>query len=306
MKFTDVFRPRKWISHFMYKDIFHKLSDKNALKLKYYATIGKRLNLDDPQTFNEKIQWLKLYDQNPMYTTYVDKYAVKAFVKERIGEEYIIPTIGVWDNPADIDFASLPSQFVLKVTHDSGGLVICKDKSMLDWEAVCLKLNKSLARDYYMLHREWPYKNVPRRIIAETYMEDEKSKELPDYKFFCFHGEPKMMFIATGRQNINDETRFDFFDMSFNHLAIKNGHPNADTTPAKPQNFDLMIQLAKKLSQGIPHVRVDFYEMNGQVYFGEMTFSHWSGFVPFEPESWDYTLGQWIDLKQVKPYSRNS
>lgn len=258
--------------------------------------MGKRLNLSTPRTFNEKLQWLKLNDRKPEYTVMVDKYAVKKYVSDRIGDQYIIPTLGVWDRPEDIDFESLPDQFVLKVTHDSGGLVICRDKATLDKEATIQKLHKSLQRDYYQVHREWPYKNVPRRIIAEQYMEDKETGELRDYKFFCFNGTARLLFIATDRMNKNEETKFDFFDMELNHLDIKNGHPNADTSPAKPKNFEEMRHLAEKLSQNIPHVRVDFYEVNGKTYFGELTFSHWSGLVPFEPEEWDRTIGDWIKL----------
>lgn len=296
MKLRNLFKPRKWVELFVGSSFAKRLSDEKFLKLKYYAHMGKRLNLSTPRTFNEKLQWLKLNDRKPEYTVMVDKYAVKKYVSDRIGDQYIIPTLGVWDRPEDIDFESLPDQFVLKVTHDSGGLVICRDKATLDKEATIQKLHKSLQRDYYQVHREWPYKNVPRRIIAEQYMEDKETGELRDYKFFCFNGTARLLFIATDRMNKNEETKFDFFDMELNHLDIKNGHPNADTSPAKPKNFEEMRHLAEKLSQNIPHVRVDFYEVNGKTYFGELTFSHWSGLVPFEPEEWDRTIGDWIKL----------
>lgn len=300
MKLKSVFKIRKWVELYICSKYAERLSDKSFLKLKYYAFMGKKLNLDNPRTYNEKLQWLKLYDRNPLYTIMVDKHEAKRYVANVIGEKYIIPELGLWNTPDEIDFDSLPERFVLKVTHDSGGLVICRDKSMLDVESAKAKLMKSLNRDYYRKHREWPYKNVKRRIIAEEYMEDQKTAELRDYKFFCFDGEVRLMFVATGRQEENKETRFDFFDAQYNHLNIKNGHPMAEYVPEKPQNYELMKELAEKLSHGIPHVRVDFYEVNGQVYFGEMTFSHWSGFVPFEPESWDETLGSWINLPSVK------
>jgi hypothetical protein len=221
---------------------------------------------------------------------------VKQYVSEAIGAQYVIPLLGIWNKPEEINFDALPVQFVLKVTHDSGGLVICRNKAELNKEEVCRKLNKSLNRDYYIVHREWPYKDVPRRIIAEQFLEDEATSELRDYKFFCFDGVPKIMFVATGRQNRERETCFDFFDMDYNHLEIKNGHPMAEIMPEKPVNFELMKHLASILSQHIPQVRVDFYEVNGRVYFGEMTFSHWSGIVPFEPTEWDLKLGEWINL----------
>lgn len=270
--------------------------DKWYLKLKYKASMGKSLNLDNPKTYNEKLQWLKLYDRNPEYTMIVDKQAVKKYVAGIIGAEYIIPTLGVWERPDDVDFDSLPNQFVLKCTHDSGGLVICQDKAKLDIANAKEKLNKALRSNFYYVGREWPYKNVKPQIFAETYMEDAQTGELRDYKFFCFDGVAKALFIATDRQKAGEEVKFDFFNMDFEHLDFRQGHPNADKIPEKPQNFDLMWQLAEKLSQGIPHVRVDFYEVNGKVYFGELTFYHHNGFTPFEPAIWDDIFGNWIKL----------
>ncbi|MBR2309186.1 MAG: glycosyl transferase [Oscillospiraceae bacterium] len=275
---------------------FNSFSDKLYLKIMFWANMGKRLDLKNPKTYNEKLQWLKLYDRKPEYTTMVDKYEAKKYVAERIGEEYIIPTLGVWDRFDDIDFDSLPDQFVLKCTHDSGGLVICRDKAQLDMAATKAKLERSLNRNYYLHGREWPYEDVKPRILAEAYMEDNQTRELRDYKFFCFDGEVKALFIASDRQTEGEETKFDFFDAEYNHLPFINGHPNAKTPPEKPQCFEEMKELAAKLSKGIPHLRVDFYEVDGKIYFGELTFSHWSGLVPFEPEQWDYTFGSWITL----------
>jgi hypothetical protein len=273
----------------------HLFSDRFYLKCAYKEKMGKRLNLDNPQTYNEKLQWLKLYDRKPEYTKMVDKYDVKEYISEKIGEEYIIPTLGIWNEFEEIDFDLLPKQFVLKCTHDSGGLVVCRDKSQLDIAAAREKINRCMKRNYFWHGREWPYKNVKPRIIAEEYLEDKKTSELRDYKFFTFNGTPKLLFIATERYGL-EETKFDFFDMDFNHLNITNGHPNAKILPEKPLNFDKMKELAAKLSKNIPHLRVDFYEVDGKVYFGELTFFHWSGMVPFEPEEWDLKLGQWIDL----------
>ena len=274
------------------------LPDSAFLKIKYRYRMGKKLNLKDPKTFNEKLQWLKLYDRKPIYTTMVDKQEVKKYVADRIGEEYIIPTLGVWDKFEDIDFDYLPNQFVLKCTHDSGGLCICKDKSIFDIAAAKQKINKCLKKNYYYSGREWPYKNIKPRIIAEQYMEDTKTAELRDYKFFTFNGEAKMLFIASERQKQGTETKFDFFDMEFNHLPFTNGHPNAEVLPQKPERFEEMRALAEKLSEGIPHLRVDFYEVDGKIYFGELTFFHWSGMVPFDPEEWDYKIGSWLKLPQ--------
>lgn len=272
------------------------IPDKLYLSIYYRLNMRKRLDWSDLQTYNEKLQWLKIHNRKPEMTEMVDKYQAKRYVAERIGVEYIIPTLGIYDSVEDIDFDALPNQFVLKCTHDSGGIVICTDKSVLDKDAARKKLRKFLKRGYFWLNREWPYKHVPRRIIAEQYMVDESGYELKDYKFFCFDGEPKALFIATDRGRKDEETKFDFFDMDFNHLPVKNGHPNSPRPIACPPGFEKMKELAAKLSQGQPHVRVDFYDINGKVYFGELTFYHWSGVVPFDPEEWDYTFGSWIKL----------
>lgn len=259
--------------------------------------MGYELNLENPQTYNEKLQWMKLYYHNPLYTTLVDKYAVKQYVEERIGKEFLIPTIGVWDRFDDIDFEKLPQKFVLKCTHDSGGLVICKDKSKLDIQKARETITKCLKHNFYYSGFEWPYKNVKPRIIAEQYMEDTKTKELRDYKFFCFDGVVKYLFIATDRQN-REEPYFDFFDADFNYLDMRQGHPNAPNLPEKPFCFEEMKTLAAKLSAGMPHVRVDFYEVDGRVYFGEFTFFHHGGWTPFDPEEWDLTFGKEITLPE--------
>ena len=277
---------------------WEKVDDKTFLKFCFHASFGYKLNLKDPKTFSEKLQWLKLYDRRPEYVEMVDKHRVRKIVAERIGEEYLIPQLGVWDRPEDIDFDALPDKFVLKCTHNSGvGMCICKDKSTLDIEKVKRELAEGLAQDYYLGGREWPYKNVERRIVAEQYMEDAETEELRDYKFFCFDGVAKALFVATERQAA-EETKFDFFDMDYNHLDFRNGHPNAQVPPKKPVQFEKMRQLAEALSVGIPHVRVDLYEVNGKIYFGELTFSHWSGMMPFEPASWDRTFGDWLTLPE--------
>ena len=293
-----IISPRKIVDALMMR--FPSLvNDKAFIKCVWRSRMKYPLNIKRPRTFNEKLQWMKLYDRRPIYTTMVDKYAVKEYVANIIGEEYIIPTIGVWDKPEDIVWDVLPNQFVLKCTHDSGGAVICKDKTNFNKEDAMTRLNKSLHFDYYKAGREWPYKNVPRKIIAETYMEDKRTKELRDYKFFCFNGEVKLLFIATGRQ-LREEPYFDFFDTNFNHLDLRHGHPNSPITPEKPQNFELMKKLAAKLSSGFPELRVDFYEVNGLVYFGELTLFHHNGTVNFEPEIWDYKLGDYIQLPEKK------
>lgn len=278
--------------------LHNHLSDEEYLKKCYKTRLGKPLDLSNTKTYNEKLQWLKLYDRRPVYTDMVDKYKVKEIVAEKIGEKYIIPTLGVWDSFDEIDFDSLPDQFVLKCTHDSGGLAICRDKAKFNKDSAKRKIEHSLKQNYYYRGREWPYKDVKARIIAEQYMEDTETAELRDYKFFCFDGEVKALFIASDRYKEGEETKFDFFDAEFNHLPFCQGHPNADIPPKKPVCYDEMIELAKKLSEGVPQVRIDFYEVDGRVYFGEFTLFHYSGMMPFVPESWDRIFGDWITLPE--------
>ena len=271
--------------------------DKLWIQVKYLKWFQKLPNLKKPETFNEKLNWLKLHDRNPEYIKMVDKYAVKEYVSNIIGEKYVIPLVGgPWTSFDEINFEALPTQFVLKTTHDCGGVIICKDKSQFDKEHARKFLSEHLKNNYYISDREWPYKNVKPQIFAEAYMEDLGTGELRDYKFFTFGGDAKIMFVATDRGKKDTETKFDFFDMDFNHLNIRNGHPNADICPEKPKSFDKMKVLAEKLSKNIPHLRVDFYEADGKLFFGELTFYHWSGLVPFEPVEWDRTLGNWIKL----------
>ena len=271
------------------------LPDRVYIQLYYFGAFHRICNLRNPQTYNEKLNWLKLYDRNPLYTKLVDKYEVKDYVSKAIGSEYVIPTLAVvgGGNFGQIDFESLPNQFVIKCTHDSEGLAIVKDKSKFDKEEAKRKIEKALKYNFYYIGREWPYKNVEPRIIVEPYLEDHTDGELRDYKFFCFNGEPKAMFIASDRSK--GETKFDYYDLEFNHLDIIQHYPNAGNV-RKPVNFDKMIELSKVLSKGFPHVRVDFYEVDGQVYFGELTFYHFSGFQPFIPEKWDKIFGDWLRL----------
>lgn len=276
-------------------DMLQNLSDEAYLKLVYRLIFGRKLDLKNPKTFNEKLQWLKLYNRKPEYTLMVDKYEVKGYIAEQIGEEYVIPTLGVWDNFDDIDFDSLPNQFVLKCTHDSGGLVICKDKSNLDVTKAREKINKALTRRFYYFGREWPYKNVKPRIIAEKYMVDKTVDELRDYKFFCFGGVCKCLKVDFDRFI---EHHANYFDPQGNLLDLgeKICPPNKEKVLFLPENKDNMLQLAEKLSKGIPFLRADFYDVNGKIYFGELTFFPASGWGEFTDEKWDYKLGEWIKL----------
>ena len=274
---------------------FAWLPDELFLRILFRIKVGHRLHLHQPKTYNEKLQWLKLYDHNPLYTILVDKQCVKQFVTERIGSEHLIPTIGLWSRAEDIDWSALPDRFVLKCTHDSGGLIICRDKQSLDIASATERLRRCLSTDFYKQAREWPYRNVVRRIIAEPYIES-PTGDLKDYKFFCFNGVVKALFVASDRNNDQEETKFDFFDPDFHHLPFTNGHPNANTMPQKPRQFETMKNLAQRLSQGFPHVRVDLYEVGDRVLFGEMTFFHHSGLEPFSPHEWDLTFGEWLQL----------
>lgn len=276
------------------------LSDEEYIKKNYKENTGKELNLDTPRTFNEKLQWLKLYDRNSMYTKMVDKYLVKNYVSKIIGDKYIIPIIGgPWYEVEDIDLNLLPDSFVLKCNHDCGSVFVCKCKKNFNFESVKEKIRNNLSRNYYLKNREWPYKNVTPCVFAEKYMAGDSGGDFKDYKFFCFNGKAKYMFIASDRMNIGTETKFDFFDMDFNHLPFTNGHANAPIRPEKPHCFDEMKKLAEKLSIGIPHVRVDFYEVNRHAFFGEFTFYHWGGNMNFVPEDWDKIFGDNIDLSLV-------
>lgn len=288
-------QPYKIIVYLNNTKIAKFIPDKICVKCLYRSLMGQKLDLKNPKKFTEKIQWLKLYDHRSQYTILVDKYAVKKYVSDLVGEQYVIPLLGAWNDVEEIDFKNLPNQFVLKTTHDSKGIVICKDKNNFDETKAKQFIKQHLDNDFYYLGREWPYKHVKPQVIAEKYMEDIDDGEVRDYKFFCFGGEPRILYIAQGR-GLGNETVADFFDMDFNFLDLKIDHNNSKNIPHKPYNFDLMKELAKKLSKDIPHVRVDFYEINGKVYFGELTFFHCSGFAKFQPEKWDDIFGEWIVL----------
>lgn len=276
-------------------------SDKLYLTLLFRLKMGYWIDWKNPKTFSEKLQWLKLYDRKPEYTTMVDKYAVKDYVAKIIGKEYIIPTLGVWDRPEDIDWKSLPQKFVLKTTHAGGGsgVVICKDKATFDKDAACAKLKRSLSKCVYKSLREWPYKNVPKKVIAEVYLESATQTscdfDLKDYKFFCFNGKPEYCQVISGRTN---EMCVDFYDMDWEHQSFHEpkDYPFSKTKQIKPFCFEEMSRLASILSNGHSFLRVDFYEIGNKVYFGELTFFPTSGFGGFNPNEWDYRLGEMIKL----------
>lgn len=257
--------------------------------------MGKKLDLKNPQTFNEKLQWLKLYDRNPEYTKMVDKYEVRKYISEKIGEEYLIPLLGVWDRFDDIDFGKLPDRFVLKCTHDSGGIVICKDKSKLNIEETRKKINKCLKRNFFKLTREWPYKNVNPRIIAEKYMEDSlQGNGLADYKVLCFGGEAKLIELHLDRYS--ERHTQDIYDINWNRTTITQGSYLSRDVIERPQQLDKIIEMSELLSKGMKHVRVDWYIIESKIYFGEITFFDGSGFCPFDDEKDDLYIGSLISL----------
>lgn len=269
-------------------------NDELYLRIFYFFGIGHFLNLKHPKRFTEKLQWLKLNEKDIRNTYLVDKVTAKEYVRKIIGDQHIIPTLAVYNSTEDIDFSLLPNQFVIKCTHDSGSILICKDKKKLDEEKSLKKLSRGLEQSYIPITREYPYENVPRRLIAEPYLIDESGYELKDYKFFCFDGEPKFLFVATDRSS--GQTKFDYYDTEWNWLPIINGHPNNPKKTPKPQNLNEMLDIARKLSKGHRHIRVDLYNVNNKIYFGELTFFHFCGTEPFEPEEWDYKFGKLLKL----------
>jgi len=275
------------------------LPDKLFLKIMFYVRMGKKLNLKHPKTYNEKLQWLKLHDRKPEYTDMVDKCCVKKYVAQQIGEEYIIPTLGVWEQFDDIDFDDLPNQFVLKCTHDSGSVVICRNKEAFDFQQASAKLQKQMNTDFFKLGREWPYKNVTRRIIAEQYMQDGTRRELRDYKFYCFNGVPRFLYISEGLENYKT-ARISFVDIENGKWEFapfkRTDFMEFEELPPKPDTYDEMFRIAEILSKDYPFVRVDVYEINGNVYLSEMTFTPGAGFTEYEPNEWNYRLGDMITL----------
>lgn len=283
------------------KGMLNWLDDKNYLKLQYRSKMGRILNLEKPRLFSEKIQWLKLYDRKERYTQLVDKYEVKQWVANILGEEYIIPTVSVSSKFEEINFNSLPKQFVIKCTHDSGGIVICRDKENFDKLKAKKTINKSLSRNYYKQGREWPYKNVKARVIVEKYMSnpDSEEKGLTDYKFFCFNSKPRFMYVSKGLED-HSTARISFFDLEGRKMPFKR-RDYAEIEEEQlnlPENFSLMVEIAENLAAtvGSPFVRIDLYNIKGKIYFSEITFSPCSGYMPLEPQKFDEFLGDMLNL----------
>ena len=278
-------------------------TDEEYVKKLFFWRKWHRLDLDNPKTFSEKCQWLKLYDHKPIYHQMVDKYDAKQLVSRLIGEEYVIPTYGVWEKVEDIDWNALPDKFVIKPTHSGGAdcILICKDKSEFDIENAKQRLQKTMhSNGIWNNLREWTYKDIKPRIIAEQLLEDDVMSYPQDYKFWCFDGEVKCFYITTGRSE-SGHTKDNFFDVNGKYMAdlehvMYKSDPNG--LPPIPSTLPKMLELAKVLSKGVPHLRVDLYEVNGRIYFGELTFAEESGFAEFSPKRWNYTFGDWIKLPE--------
>ena len=273
------------------------LPDKLYLRLFYFATTGRMLHFRNPRGYNEKLQWIKIYDRHPEHSKLVDKVAVREHIKEVWGEEHLFPLLGYWECFDEIDFSVLPNQFVLKCNHDSGSTKVIRDKASLtreDMDALRKHFTNRLKHDFYYAGREYPYKGLKRYILAEACMVDERNpdKSIEDYKFYCFNGEPKIMLVVSDRAT---NCRFDFFDMDFIRLDIVRSKPNSSIPPQKPEKFEEMKKVASELCEGIRHVRIDMYELNGKLYFGEYTFFPGGGFQLFHPEEWEQRLGDWIE-----------
>lgn len=294
----------RWLRQFVFFGIGPLLSDKTWVKFMYYTHIHKKLDLSNVQSFNEKIQWLKLYDHNPEYVKMVDKYAMKEHVASVVGREYVVPTLGVWDAFDQIDFDCLPDQFVLKCTHDSGGIAICKSKLDFDVQGARKTLTKSLKHNYFWNGREWPYKHVKPRIIAEEYLKQNDptdkntSESLVDYKVHCFNGTPEIILVC---QNRFVDFREDFYSADWEHLPVSRPrNRNADQPVPKPEQLDQMLAIATKLSEGIPFLRVDLYMIGDRIYVGELTFFPNGGIEPFIPPEFDFELGRMLKLPKKK------
>ncbi len=279
---------------------FRCVSDKSAICKQYKLSMKKKLNLDNPKTFNEKLNWIKLYYRKPLFIDMVDKYNVKQLVSNKIGEEYVIPSIGVYKKWDEIDFSKIEAPFVIKTTHSSGCIAVIKEKNERVLESTKKKMNRSLRTNYFYHCREWAYKNVEPRIIIEKFVKDEKEDNLPVFKFFCFDGEPYLVQTIK-----NDKTKYetiDYFDMDWKLLNLRQNFNNSDIPLDKPRNFGEMKKIAAQLSKGFPFIRVDLYSVNGKVFFSEFTFFSDAGYQRFYPDEWDYILGEKIKLDLNEKY----
>ena len=298
-------KPKKLLFYFNHpKEFAFRMLARNAhrfkddvkyINLKWWVAnfYGReKINWDNPVTFNEKLNWLKIHNRKPVYTQMADKSQAKEIVARKVGEQYVAKLYGVYQSFDDIDFDKLPNQFVLKCTHDSGSMIICKDKASLNKNEAKERLERALKAEYFFLSREWPYKDIKPQILAEEYLDDHVGSELRDYKFWCFNGVPRVVYFTNKGENIYEN----FYDLDFNPLDISHGFTRHKPEFTKPDTLQEMVDVATKLSEGIPFVRVDFFNVDGKVYFAEFTFFDWGGFKPFTNKEWDVKLGSWIEL----------
>lgn len=286
--------PYYTFGRYLMRNYPHLMSDRYFIRVAWKQFRGFELDIEHPRTYNEKLQWLKLYDHNPLYTVLVDKYRVKKWVADRVGEEHVIPTLSVYESVDDILLDELPEQFVLKCNHDSGSVVVCKNKEEFDFDTNRRKLEKALKTNYYWVSREWPYKNVKRIVMAEPMLSD---SDIKDYKIYCFDGKPFMVLVVSERFSNGDGPFFSYYDLQGNLLPIKwGGENNPKGEVLEPESLERMVELATILSQGLPQVRIDFYDIGGHIYFGEYTFFDSAGFDRIDPVEWDFILGSLIRL----------
>lgn len=287
--------PKMAILYLLCLKIFRLLPDKLYTKIKFRVSMGKSINFKNIKTFNEKMQWLKLYDRKPFYTTLADKYQVRQYIEDTVGGDYLIPLFGVYNGYDEINFEELPKEFVLKPNHTSGDIFICLDKSKIDHDKLKKEIKRWLKRRYYWVHREWLYKNIKPKILCEKYITDGEGSDLKDYKFMCFNGKAKCIGLCSER-NSKGGLKMDFYDMYWNIMPFNIYSEGSGKLTPKPKNFENMVQLSEKLSAGLTFLRVDLYEVKGKLYFGELTFYPGAGAGKFTPEEYDYVLGSWIDL----------
>ena len=290
-----IHEPKKFAFFVLSHGVGNFLQDSIYLKILYWLRVGRKLNLEQPTGCNEKLQWLKLHEHFPERTHYVDKYEVRDYIAKKIGSDYLIPLLGVWDCYSDIDFNQLPDQFVLKCTHDSGGVMVCKDKSKINHAEKKRFFTRRLKQNFYKVGREYPYKHVKPRIIAEKYMKEDGVGSLRDYKLMCFHGKVKCSFVCTNRA-AKSGLCVNFYDRDWQPMPFERHYPRNPIETPKPQQYDLMVELAENLAADFIFVRIDFYEIDGKVYFGEITFYPGSGMEEFTPYEADELLGSWIEL----------
>lgn len=287
--------PRIIILKMIGQGMFEWMPEERIIKIMYKIKMNKDIDLEKPTTFNEKMQWLKLYDRKDEYTIMVDKYEARNYIADKVGKEYLVPLLGVWDNFDEISFDDLPNQFVLKTTHDSGGVIVCQNKSELNWEKARKKINKCLKTNYYYRGREYPYKNIKPRIIAEKYLASPEG-DLKDFKIMCFNGKPKIILTCSERF-YDSGLKLDFFDTEWNHLDVC--RPKASNSSHKierPTHLEEMLFISKEIAKDMSFVRVDFFEVNNKIYLGEITLYPSSGFEAFVPESFDNILGNILEL----------